>query len=168
MEIIDNFLDPYSFKSIQKTMLNLGLNSSFPWFTKVGASVSGMKNNDGIYFTHMFYLDQPESPFIELLNPLIQKIPYDPNKLKRVKGNLYPSTQRKIFHGWHIDYKESHQGCIFYINTNNGYTIFKNKKVKSVENRLLLFDPSIPHRSTTCTDVNYRININFNYGEGLT
>ena len=164
MEIIDNFLDPYNFKSIRKTMLNIG----FPWHTSVGGSVSGMKNNEGIYFTHLFYYETDSSLFLELLQPLLQKIPYDVNRLRRIKGNLYPSTQRKIFHSWHTDYKESHQGCIFYINTNNGYTIFKNKKVKSVENRLLLFDPSVLHRSTTCTDASSRININFNYGEGLT
>ena len=161
MEIIDNFLDPYYFRLLQKSIVG---KPSFPWYTDETTGISGTQKNDGTYFTHMFYNDEPLSDYSVLLTPLIKKIPYDPNKLKRVKGNLYPSTQRKIFHGWHIDYKESHQGCIFYINTNNGYTIFKNKKVKSVENRLLLFDPSILHRSTTCTDAPSRININFNYG----
>ena len=112
----------------------------------------------------MFYYDEPLSDYSVLLTPLIKKIPYDPNKLKRIKANLYPQSQRRIYHGWHTDYDPPHQGCIFYLNTNNGYTIFKNKKVKSVENRLLLFDPSILHRSTTCTDAPSRININFNYG----
>ena len=164
IEIIDNFLDPYYFKSIKNAIID----KKFPWYTDGENNISGTKNNDGMYFTHMFYFDKPHSKFIELLNPLIQKIPYDPNKLKRIKGNLYPQSQRKIYHGWHKDFETPHQGCIFYINTNNGYTIFKNKKVKSIENRLVLFDPSILHRSTTCTDAVYRININFNYGEGLT
>jgi len=36
-------------------------------------------------------------------------------------------------------------------------------KVESVENRLLLFDPSETHNSTSCTDEKVRVNINFNY-----
>ncbi len=163
MEIIDNFLDPYYFRSLQKSIVG----KRFPWYTDETIGISGTQKNDGTYFVHMFYFDKPESRFIELLNPLIQKIPYDPNKLKRIKANLYPQSQRRIYHGWHDDFETPHQGCIFYINTNNGYTIFKNKKVKSVENRLLLFDPSVLHRSTTCTDAPSRININFNYGDGL-
>ena len=164
MEIIDNFLDPYNFRSLQKSMMG----KLFPWYTDASSSVSGEHRNDGTYFTHMFYFDKPLSDHSILLTYLIHKIPYDPNKLKRIKGNLYPPSQRRVYHGWHRDYEPPHQGCIFYINTNNGYTIFKNKKVKSVENRLVLFDPSILHRSTTCTDAPSRININFNYGEGLT
>ena len=159
IEIIDNFLDPYYFKSLKRGIMD----QNFPWYTDASNSISGVFANDGTYFTHMFYFNQPLSDFSTLLTPLIQKIPYDPRKLNRIKGNLYPQSQRRIYHGWHTDYDVPHQGCIFYINTNNGYTIFKNKKVKSIENRLLLFDPSIPHRSTTCTDAPFRININFNY-----
>jgi hypothetical protein len=163
MEIIDNFLDPYHFGSIKKFMIE----NTFPWYWQPNVSYDVIPANDGTYFTHMFYYNKPLSQYIKLLNPLIQKIPYDASKLKRIKGNLYPQSQRKIYHGWHDDYEIPHQGCIFYMNTNNGYTIFKNKKVKSVENRLLLFDPSVLHRSTTCTDAPCRLNINFNYGDGL-
>ena len=164
MEIIDNFLDPYYFQSIKKVITQ----QEFPWYTDGTDSISGTKDNEGMYFVHLFYFDNPESRYIEILKPLIQKIPYHANELRRIKGNLYPQSQRRIYHGWHQDFETSHKGCIFYLNTNNGYTIFKNKKVKSIENRLLLFDPSIPHRSTTCTDALCRMNINFNYGLDIT
>ena len=160
MKIIDNFLDPYYLRSLQKSIIT----RDFPW-SACYEGVSEKNANDGIYFTHMFRFNHESlSDYISLLDPLLYKIPYDATEVSRIKGNLYPSSQRKIYHGWHSDYDDPHIGCIFYLNTNNGYTIFKNKKVKSVENRLLIFDPSIPHRSTTCTDANYRININFNYG----
>ena len=159
MEIIDNFLDPYHFESIKKVMTG----GNFPWYTGGRTNVSGTKKNDGMYFTHRFYLWKPQSDYLNLLKPLLQKIPYDANKLSRIKGNLYPQSQRRIYHGWHVDHDTPQQACIFYINTNNGYTVFKNKKVKSIENRLLIFDPGILHRSTTCTDVPFRMNINFNY-----
>ena len=57
-----------------------------------------------------------------------------------------------------------HKGAIFYINTNNGFTVLEDgTEIASVSNRLLLFNPSEPHHSTSCTDVKRRVNINFNY-----
>ena len=53
----------------------------------------------------------------------------------------------------------------FYINTNNGYTLFEKdgSKVQSVANRLCTFPSSVRHSSTTQTDVTQRVVINFNY-----
>ena len=64
----------------------------------------------------------------------------------------------------HHDYHYHHNDDILYLNTNDGLTILNDSiEVKSIENRLLLFDGSLWHRSTTCTDAMCRININFNY-----
>ena len=51
------------------------------------------------------------------------------------------------------------------LNTNNGYTIFKknNKKIKSVQNKLIDFDGRLQHTGTSCTDAPYRMVINFVY-----
>jgi len=81
----------------------------------------------------------------------------------RIKGNLYPSTETIVHHMDHIDYEFPHRGAIFYINTNNGLTVIDGKEVESIENRLLLFDPAIPHHSTTCTNDKCRVNVNFNF-----
>ena len=67
-------------------------------------------------------------------------------------------------HNNHVDYPFPHKGAIFYLNTNNGLTILEDKvEVESIENRLLLFDSSKQHKSTTCTDDKCRINVNFNF-----
>lgn len=42
-------------------------------------------------------------------------------------------------------------------------TTFMDDMLKLVENRLLLFDPIVPHHSTTCSDDKCRVNINFNF-----
>ena len=64
----------------------------------------------------------------------------------------------------HRDYETKHKGVLYSLNTCDGYTIFEDgTKVKSVANRALLFDPSIPHCSTTCTNAWYRSNIILNY-----
>ena len=77
---------------------------------------------------------------------------------------MYPSTSKRYHHPDHIDYSYSHKGAIFYVNTNDGITVLEDgTEIKSIENRVLLFDPSTKHHSTTCTDQKVRININFNY-----
>jgi len=53
---------------------------------------------------------------------------------------------------------------LFYLNTNDGLTVLEDgTEIKSIENRILLHDASKPHHSTTCTDADRRVNINFNY-----
>ena len=57
-----------------------------------------------------------------------------------------------------------HKGFLFYVNTNNGFTILEDgTKVESIANRALFFDSSKSHKSTTCTDEDIRVNININY-----
>ena len=69
-----------------------------------------------------------------------------------------------VHHDNHIDMAFPHKGGIFYITSNNGFTVLEDgTEIASVSNRLLLFNPSEPHHSTSCTDVKRRVNINFNY-----
>ena len=57
--------------------------------------------------------------------------------------------------------------AIYYVNTNNGYTKFEDGTVvNSVENRCVVFDSSLRHTGTTCTDQKTRVVINFCYVEG--
>ena len=54
--------------------------------------------------------------------------------------------------------------AILYINTNNGYTKFKKGgKVKSVANRVVIFDSNLEHMGYACTNEKRRIVVNFNY-----
>ena len=58
--------------------------------------------------------------------------------------------------------------AIFYVNTNNGYTIFKDsqEKVDCIENRLVTFPTDTDHCGVSCTDSKQRVVINFNYIKG--
>ena len=59
---------------------------------------------------------------------------------------------------------KGHKTSVFYINTNNGGTIFQNgKKTKSKANRLVEFDSYQNHAGIDCTDQKVRGVINFNY-----
>lgn len=155
--IIDDFLPKKNIREIK----NIMSSSSFPWYYNDGVSSSGDKD---FYFTHIFYNNYSfQSSFIEpIIFPLLEKM--QPTSLIRIKGNFYPSTNSRHINNSHVDYKFEHHGAIYYINSNDGHTILDDgTMIESIENRLLLFNPSVPHRSTHCTDENYRMNINFNY-----
>ena len=110
------------------------------------------------YFYSGLYVDPQSHVFVDILNQLEVK------SLIRIKANLYPSTDNIEYQSEHIDYDYSHKGAIFYLNTNDGFTTLEDgTKIESVENRILLFDPSKPHNSTTCTNDKCRVNVNFNY-----
>jgi hypothetical protein len=157
-EIVDNFLDANVFLKIKNEILDFPY---FPWF--LNNSVSGQKSNDGIYFTHIFLNDfEINSEKINILNPIIDKLQF--KKLIRIKANLYPKTDQLKIHNSHIDFNVPHIGCILYLNTNDGKTIINDEvEIDSIENRMLFFEPHVPHKSTTCTTKDYRSNINFNY-----
>jgi len=57
------------------------------------------------------------------------------------------------------------KAAIYYLNTNNGYTLFKEgkKKINSVKNRMIFFDSDAYHLGTNSTDCKNRLVLNFNY-----
>ena len=80
------------------------------------------------------------------------------------KVNFYPRTDDIVYHKKHTDLPFEHTGALFYLNTNDGLTVLEDgTKIESIENRILLFDASRPHHSTTTSDQTRRMNINFNY-----
>jgi hypothetical protein len=157
MIIVDDALLKEDFIQIKNALTS----EEFPWFFNTG--ISYKHDGDDYYFTHLFYVNfSKNSVYYDIVNPLINFI--SPYALIRVKANMYPGTKEKVIHKTHTDYPYVHRGAILYINTNNGYTILEDgQKVESVENRILFFDASKPHSSTTCTDDKVRVNININY-----
>jgi len=86
-----------------------------------------------------------------------------------MKANLYPGQNTITEHNTHIDYEKDGKclpniSAIYYVNTNNGYTEFKNGEiVNSVQNRLVSFPTHMSHRAMGQTDKDRRIVLNFNY-----
>ena len=163
MKVIDNFLPEYQFKQIQSTMIG----EDFPWYFN-----DYICGNPKLYqFTHTFYKKKPprngiSSTYYSLFDFCQTKLSV--KYLHRIKANLNPRT---IFHrntGWHIDYSNEPpiKTSILYLNTNNGYTEIKGYgKVKSVANRMVIFDSNVKHAGVTCTDEKRRVVVNFNYEE---
>lgn len=159
-KIIDNFLDKENFNNIK----NLLMGFDFPWYYQPDITNKGKKSlNNSFYFFHLFYQDLTiGSNLYHQMIPLLKNLKV--KSLIRLKANFYPNQNKFIEHEFHKDYDYTHKGCLFYINSNNGFTILKDgTKIESVENRALIFDPSMIHKSTNCTDERSRINININY-----
>lgn len=165
-KIIDNFISNKDLLSIQSLFLDPQITSPIPWYYNAGTS-RDIDYSDAVedyYFCHVFYIgNEPVSKnLLASLLPIIDKL--NSKSLIRVKSNLYPSTSKRYHHPNHFDLSFPHKGAIFYVNTNDGFTVLEDgTEIKSIENRVLLFDPSTKHHSTTCTDKKVRITINFNY-----
>jgi hypothetical protein len=159
--IIDNFLPLEEFKLIKSQMLGPHMEWAYNSFVAKPDYVPENELHD-FQFTHTFYYKcQPRSHRIGLLDPIIQKI--NPSAMVRIKANLQPRTEKLITHQYHYDH-DFYDGKIgiFYVNTNNGYTIFEDgTRIESMENRLVIFDGNILHTGTTCTDQKVRCVINF-------
>ena len=76
----------------------------------------------------------------------------------------------ELHKGFHQDVSERRllesepKTAIFYINTNDGYTVFEDgTKINSVANRICIFPHWMKHSGTTCTNTNRRIALNLNF-----
>ena len=165
MKIIDNFLSEKYFKTIQNDVMG----EYYPWTWWDGINDPG----DGKWqlCNSMFDVDASgvQDSFFRVVEPMLHQmddhVPIQ--ELLRIKSNLNPKTIEHEHGGFHIDYNDV-TTAIFYINTNNGWTNFKNgDKVESVENRLVIFDSNLEHEGVTCTDEDRRVVINFNYVPAL-
>ena len=167
MKVIDNFLSSYQFKIIESVMMG----AEFPWYFNEGI----IKESDEHYqFTNQFFYYEDDkdqyqaSSLFSILEPSIELLGLtnSSGKLYRIKANLNPRT---VFHrkgGWHIDFINDppFKTAVYYVNTNNGWTEFKKGgRVKSVANRMVIFDSNLEHQGVTCTDEKRRVVINFNY-----
>ena len=157
IEIIDDYLPQDTFNKLQEQLLC----QQFPWFYR-----NGIVKLNPIYFqfVHTF---KPPSPFLQVIRPFIEKL--DPKSIIRCKANLRPLAIPPEQSPYHHDqiHCQDHMVAIYYLNTNNGYTIFEHnkQKVESIANRLLIFDGSLKHAGCSCTDAKQRVVLNINYLE---
>lgn len=159
-EVVDNFLPEADFLKI-KTLL---MSDEFSWYYVPSISKPNERSKNHLfYLTHMFhYHNTIQSNHIDYLNPILSRI--DIKALIRIKANMYPNQGKLIQHQPHTDFDYKHFGALYSVNTCNGGTVMHDKKkIDSIENRMIFFDPSVPHNSTNVTDATVRVNINFNF-----
>ena len=161
VEVYDDFLDKRGLKYIKKNIID---NIYFPWYYSSFKVVPG--DNEGQFF-HMFYNGHNQnSDHYKFLEPILNKI--NPSAIRRIKANMTHRAndfKRFEFHTDFGDNFENQKTAIFYMNTNNGKTVFETgEEVDSIENRLLVFPAHLKHTGTTHTDdTQMRCVINFNW-----
>ena len=166
VQIFNNFLDQEVFLEIKKFIMS----PRCQWrYVNYIAHKDGRDNDNDGYFVHSFkdchpqtFEDRyPESPHFPLIAKILDKIKYQ--NILRIRSSLYPRRDVQKPDPFHIDYDFPHKVCIFYVNTNNGYTMFENgEKIPSVENQLATFDGSEKHCSVLKTDTSARYIVNIN------
>ena len=170
--IIDNFLPDQQFNEISQVLMGTGM--AWNWCDLVeypGGS------EDKYQLTHTIF-NSPEgyiSPLSRIVQPFIDALKV--RILLRIKANLNLRSKEEDVRTENFHYDHEFIGSklpdgtltsytsIYYVNTNNGYTLFKdgNFKVDSVANRMVIFDSSKLHKVVGCTDEKRRVVINFNY-----
>lgn len=162
--VIDNFLPDNIFKKIKDHIFS----KNFAWsLSPIVANADEINTKEcdipsSYYFVHTFFDKFNIDPSFEKFGELFDMI--ECKSLLRVKSNLYPSTSKLQYHGWHFDYPFEHKGAVLSLNSNDGFTVLDdNTHIESVENRIVIFDSAKLHRSTTCTNTKCRINLNINF-----
>lgn len=167
--VYDNFLNAEEYGVIKQ---HLGPGGGFPW--KLGPRINNNdQTNEDMYFATMVYHSYQDG-----WQPDINSYPFQTitskihiESLFRIKSNLYfPSKTEKVHHhAPHRDSNFKHQGALFFLTTCDAPTTMADgTQIDSVENRLMLFDPTSMHSSSSPTNTPYRVTVNFNYfGAGI-
>ena len=167
IKVYDDLLDKEKFDNIKGHIMG----EQFPWYLGI-VRIPGNWNDeslhdplDNIQFSNWMYDNhQPLGPEIEIVEPILTHPVLALTSLVRVKANLTMRTSKVVEHGWHVDGFFRCNAAIYYVNSNDGYTKFKDgTKVESVENRLVTFNAQDLHTGTTCTNQKVRCVLNFNY-----
>ena len=157
MILLKNFIEEKKSLEIKQTMES----GQFPWYFN---NYINYPSDPYFQFFHMFFQSGAvNSTFFDLIFPILNRINY--KELIRIKANFLTKTEKIIQHGFHNDYiNKDIFTSIYYVNTNNGKTIFKNyDDVESYRNQLCVFNSMEEHSGTSCTDEKDRIVININF-----
>ena len=174
LTVIDNFLPEADFKRLSAIMNH----TDFAWYRHTGISDSDSTMSatqtslDNYFFGHIVFMDHRimsnvfEEIFKIIFDPLRDRFGNQFNLIHRMKFNLYPRTSEVQVHPWHVDSSEIEglMGCLFFMNTCDGYTGFSDgTEVDSVENRIVVFDSTQKHFSTSCSNAPVRTTFNVNF-----
>jgi len=170
-EILDNYLSQEDLEYIKNTLFPQDLTSkdNFQWNYHKGIvrdpdlGPTGYEEYDWMY-NRSLYSSGNGLKFDKhygIIKPILAKL--NPKKVFDIRVNLLVPTPHHIYHEFHTDRSVPHKVALFYVTTNNGFTILKDQpKINCLENRMLLFDGSIEHHSVTSTDFP-RCVFNINY-----
>ncbi len=157
MQIQKNFLKYYTFTELK----NIVTDKNFRWYFRQSKGEPDQYNNL-LYYDNQFY---------NIINPTLMKClriltdQLNAIAILRIKVNATPKNSPE--QAWHTDWQIStpSKTCVLYLNDNDGYTEFEDKKIDSVANTAVIFDTNIKHRGVSATNVDRRLVLNVSYFE---
>ena len=164
IKVIDNLLDKHFFNKLQDSFMS----AEVPWIYADEVICKEDLRCDPKYnyqFALNIYKDfSPQSQAFELMQPIVTHPELQMAGLFTIKANMNLATEEIQEHGLHTDAAFHCTTAVFFLNSNNGYTLFEDgSKVESVANRIVTFPSNMEHSGTSCTDEKRRLVINFNY-----
>ena len=169
MKVIDDFLGYKEFQRLRSEIMS----PVFDWnFVPMSDSMKEDPDKFSGQFVHLAYSNcVPKTTFFNSLMPVLSRL--DATTLNRIKVNLQPRTEEPVegmFHSdlrgdMNIETRKTWTTSVYYINTNNGYTLFEDgTKVDSVANRMVMFNGNTKHTGASHTEgdrFRFVLNINF-------
>jgi hypothetical protein len=160
MKVIENFLEKNEYLRLKELIFNI----DFPWRIR-----NNMTEIDkAYYFTYNFfynYVSQSEH-FENYIIPIMRKL--NAKAIVQVRANL---ILNKLFEksGFHIDNTDDFNcktAILNFTTCDGGTELLINDKIKfleSVENKIVIFDSNIKHRTVPSKTTSARIILNINY-----
>lgn len=162
IQLQDNLLPEAELNKIVDVMLSR--DGRFPWYlNRVVTDDLALPGEENLQLVHNFYKNHaPQSTMVDLLNPILVRL--NPKAIVRIKANINFRAAEVKPHGFHTDVDYDCWTSVFYLNTNNGKTIFEDGTVvESIANRLATFPSLMSHTGTSTTSAPFRSLINFVY-----
>ena len=161
-KVIDNYLSKQDANFIATNMMG----QEFPWYYNDG-------HTEYPQLVHLFWIPSEgierfgrtsiQASYWDILTPLLRKL--QALAIIRIKANCNWRVDNAIARPFHVDFESIQcKTAIYYVNTNDGYTLLKDgTKINSVANRLLIMDSDVEHAAVPSTDTERRVLINLNY-----
>ena len=157
IQIHKNYLKYYTFTELK----NIITDKNFRWYFRQSKGEPEQYNNL-LYYDHEFSEDVTPK-----LKRILSSICIQLNAIAVLRININSTPRNAPEQTRHTDWVLStpSKTCVLYLNDNDGYTEFKDEKVESVANTVVIFDTDIEHRGVPPTNVDRRLVLNINYFE---
>ena len=160
MKVIENFLEKNDYLKLKELIFD----TDFPWRIR-----NGMVNNDNVYyFTYNFFNNFvcQSTHFEKYITPIMRKL--NAKAIIQIRANL---ILNKLFEksDLHIDNNDDvncKTAILNFTTCDGGTELLVNnelKFVKSVENKIIIFNSDIKHRTIPSKTTSARIILNMNY-----
>lgn len=169
MEVIDNFLPEGIFRYIRNCCISKNE-------AKLAYYIGNTNDwDDRINFT--CNIQDPNHPHADLFMPIVaevaSRLSIDPMSLMRIRVAITPQAKANDIKARHIDNDIPHWAALFYLNDSDGDTVFWKggvgdeiiERVTPKSNRVVIFDGSTYHSSSSPCDAEFRAVVNLNFAK---